>query len=344
MRSWLRSVSSFAPTRRWHLRRERSDASCKKGHDLCCFSREMEREEGQPIEAVDSGAHAALSFWQRIGPRLVAFIALVGPAAAVFLTQYWHSRPELIDDLKETQPTTGYAIETTKAPPEVILPASEVVPPTPEISPAASAPITVDMIASPPRSVTDQPAALQLTTKPAGVTFAVYPGIMADKAAPASAPLRTGTAPGTAEDLRGGNYTIFFHKDGWPDSRTEVQLQAGEAHADEYADFHRQVTMRSAANAAQFLLCPVSLSLTPLTFARPPGDQALFSRVKQFPDRTQNVTVSENAIPTIEFQMRVRRHIAKAKPTSPPSLIGKVGDSLKHLFGGSPTPAPHRKR
>jgi hypothetical protein len=40
----------------------------------------------------------------------------------------------------------------------------------------------------------------------------------------------------------------------------------------------------------------------------------------------------------------VRRHIAKAKPTPTPSFIGKVGDSLKHLFGGSPTPAPHRKR
>jgi hypothetical protein len=70
----------------------------------------MEREEGQPMEDVDSGVHAALSFWQRIGPRVVALIALVGPAAAVFLTQYWHSRPELIHDLKETQPTTGYAI------------------------------------------------------------------------------------------------------------------------------------------------------------------------------------------------------------------------------------------
>src|SRR5205085_666982 len=147
-----------------------------------------------------------------------------GPAAAVFLTQYWHSRPELIHDLKETQPTTGYAIETTKAPPEVILPASEVVPPTPEISPAASTPITVDMIASPPRSVTDQPAALQLTTKPAGAIFAVYPGIIADKTAPSSAPLRTGTAPGMAEELHGGNYTIFFYKDGWPVIRTASKM------------------------------------------------------------------------------------------------------------------------
>ncbi len=121
----------------------------------------MECEEGQPIEDADRGRPAPLSFWQRIGPRAVALLALVGPAAAVFLTQHWHSRPELIQDLKETQPAIGYAIETTK---------------------------------------------------PAGATFAVYPGIIADKTAPASAPLRTGTAPGTAEELHGGNYTIFFHK------------------------------------------------------------------------------------------------------------------------------------
>src|SRR6266446_9305435 len=155
----------------------------------------MQCEEGQPMEKVDGDTPATLSFWERIGPRVVALVALVGPAAAVFLTQHWPSRPELIQDLRKTQPTPGYAIETTKAAPEVI-------PPAPEISPVASTPITVDMIASPPRSVTDQPAALQLTTKPAGATFAVYPGIIADKAAPASAPLRTGTSPGTAEDLR----------------------------------------------------------------------------------------------------------------------------------------------
>jgi hypothetical protein len=200
------------------------------------------------------------------------------------------------------------------------------------------------MIASPPRSVTDQPAALQLTTKPAGATFAVYPGIIADKTAPGSAPLRTGTAPATAEDLRGGNYTIFFHKDGWPDSRTEVQLQAGEVRLVEYAFFHGEVTITSVPNGAEILCGTVSLGFTPLTVALPAGNQVLTARLKNYPDRTQNVTVNENATPTIEFQMRARRHIGKAKPTSPPSLIGKVGDSLKHLFGGSPTPAPHRKR
>src|SRR5206468_10259537 len=109
----------------------------------------MECEEGQPTEDVDSGTPAALSFWQRIGPRVVALVALVGPAAAVFLTQHWHSRSEFRHKLTETQPTTGYAIEptATRAAPAVNRLA-------PEVSPTATAPITVDMIPSPPRSVT----------------------------------------------------------------------------------------------------------------------------------------------------------------------------------------------
>jgi hypothetical protein len=296
----------------------------------------MESEEGQPMEKVDSDTPAPLSFWQRIGPRAVALIALVGPAAAVFLTQHWHSRPELIQDLKETQPPMGYAIETTKAAPEVI-------PPAPEISPAASTPITVDVIANPPRSVTDQPAALQLTTKPAGATFAVYPGIIADKTAPASEPLRTGTAPATAEELHGGNYTIFFHKDGWPDSRTEVQLQAGEVRPVEYAFFHGEVMITSVPNGAEILCGTVSLGFTPLTVALPAGKQVLTARLKNYPDRIQNVTVDENATSTIEFQMRTRRRIAKSKPAPRPPLIERVGGSLKHFFGGNPTPPPRRK-
>jgi PEGA domain-containing protein len=288
----------------------------------------MECKEGKPREDVDTGVQAAPPFWLRIVLR-AALLALAGLAAEAFLTQDW---PEFRHKLKETQPTTGYAIETT------------VTRASPEVNPSATAPITADVIASPPRSVTDEPAALQLTTKPAGATFAIYPGIITDKTAPPSAPLRTGTAPGTAEDLREGNYTIFFHKEGWPDSRTEVQLQAGEVRPVEYAFFHGEVTITSVPNGAEILCGTVSLGFTPLKVALPAGNQVLTARLKNYPDRTQNVAVNENATPTIEFQMRVRRHIGKAKSTPPPSLIGKVGDSLKHLFGGSPTPAPHRKR
>src|SRR6266480_2130637 len=124
----------------------------------------MECKEGKPREDVDTGVQAAPPFWLRIVLR-AALLALVGLAAEAFLTQDW---PEFRHKLTETQPTTGYAIETTatKAAPAVNRLA-------PDVSPTATAPITVDMIASPPRSVTDQPAALQLTTIPAGATFAV---------------------------------------------------------------------------------------------------------------------------------------------------------------------------
>src|SRR5436190_5263701 len=292
----------------------------------------MECKEGKPREDVDTGVQAAPPFWLRIALH-AALLALVGSGAEAFLSQ----RSEFRHKLGGTQPTTGYAIETTatKAAPAVNHPVTEV-------SPTATAPITVDMIASPLRSVADQPAALQLTTIPAGATFAVYPGIIADKAVPASAPLRTGTAPGTADDLHGGNYTIFLHKEGWPDSRTEVELQAGEVRPVEYAFFHGEVTITSVPNGAEILCGTVSLGFTPLTATLPAGNHVLTARLKNYPDRTQNVTVNENATSTIEFQMRVRRHIAKAKPT--PSFLGKVGGSLKHLFGGNSTPPPRRKR
>jgi PEGA domain len=299
----------------------------------------MECEEGQPREDVDTGAQAAPPLRQRVGPRGVALLALVGTAVAIFLTQHWHSRSEFRHKLTETQPTTGYAIETTatKAAPAVNQFVSEV-------SPTATASTTVDMIASPPLSAADRPAALRLTTIPEGATFAVYPGIIADEAAPASAPLRTGIAPGTAEDLRGGKYTIFFHKEGWPDSRAEVQLQAGEVRPVEYAFFHGEVTITSIPTGAEILCGTISLGFTPLTAALPAGNQVLTARLKNYSDCTQNVTVNESATPTIEFQMRVRRHIAKAKPTPTPSFIGKVGDSVKHLFGGNSTPPPRRNR
>ena len=98
---------------------------------------------------MDTGVQAPPPLWQRIVPR-AAFLALVGTAAEAFLSELGHSRAEFRHKLTETQPTTGYAIETTaKAAPAV----NRLVP---EVSPTATVPITVDTIASPPGSVTDQ--------------------------------------------------------------------------------------------------------------------------------------------------------------------------------------------
>ena len=283
---------------------------------------------------MDTGVQVAPPFWLRIVLR-AALLALVGLAAEAFLTE----RSEFRHKLGETQPTTGYAIETTatKAAPAVNHPVTEV-------SPTATAPITVDMIASPLRSVADQPAALQLTTIPAGATFAVYPGIIADKAVPASAPLRTGTAPGTGRGYSRGKLHHFFSQGGLAGQPGRSPAASRRGSSREYAFFHGEVTITSVPNGAEILCGTVSLGFTPLTATLPAGNHVLTARLKNYPDRTQNVTVNENATSTIEFQMRVRRHIAKAKPTPTPSFLGKVGGSLKHLFGGNSTPPPRRKR
>jgi len=289
----------------------------------------MGGEEVQANEA-DNSVPIPPTFWQKIGQHFVAGIALFGPAAVIFLTQYLCSRHGLIQAITETQPPTGYAIETAKS--------------APELTPAPTVPVTVDMIAAPPRSITNEPAGLQLTTKPTGAAFAVYAGIISDKTPPpSSSPLRNGTSPGTVDELRAGNYTIFFHKDGWPDSRTEVELQAGQVLPVAYAFPHGELTITSDPSGAEILLGTVSLGFTPLTLDLPSGQMELTARLKNFPDRKQTLTVSDNSTPTVDFQMRARRRTSR-RSTPTPSLIDKVGGSLKHFFGGNPTPAPRRKR
>ena len=212
----------------------------------------------------------------------------------------------------------------------------------PHSTPAPTAPITVDAIANPPRSVSDRPASLQLTTMATGVTFAIYSGIIADKVPPPSSPLRSGTSPGTVENLHSGNYTIFFHKEGWPDGRTEIELQGGEVLPVAYAFPHGEVTITSDPSGAEIFLGTASLGFAPLKVDLPAGEQELTARLKHYPDRKQSVTVSDNSTATIDFQMRIHRHTAKARPTPTPSLIDRVGGSLKHLFGRNST-APHKR-
>src|SRR4029077_11767404 len=102
----------------------------------------MECKEGNPREDVDTSVQAAPPLWQRIVPR-AAFLALVGTAAEAFLSQHGHSRSEFRHKLTETQPTTGYAIETTatKAAPAV----NRLPPP---VKPTSTAPATVHMMAN----------------------------------------------------------------------------------------------------------------------------------------------------------------------------------------------------
>ena len=60
------------------------------------------------------------------------------------------------------------------------------------------------------------------------------------------------------------------------------------------AFFHGEVTITSVPNGAEILCGTVSLGFTPLTVALPAGNQVLTARLKNYPDRTQNVAVNEN--------------------------------------------------
>src|SRR3982750_1190311 len=78
-----------------------------------------------------------------------------------------------------------------------------------------------------------------------------------------------------------------FHKHGWPDNRTEIKIQAGEARPVEYSFPHDEVTVTSVPRGAEILHGGVPLGFTPLTIDLLSGEQTLTTRLKNYLDRTQ---------------------------------------------------------
>jgi len=185
-------------------------------------------------------------------------------------------------------------------------------------------------------------AMVQLTTAPAGATYTLYPGVIANKTAPATEPMRRGTSPGSIEDLPPGRYTLFFHNEGWPDDRAEVSVSAGETVPVDYTFPHGAATITSTPDGAEIFLGNRSLGNTPLTVDLPLGKLKLVARLPDMPERSQTVTIGSATSASITFEMKTHRPRAKATP--PPSALDKLGQSLKHVFGPKkPTPAPRKK-
>lgn len=289
---------------------------------------EMEREELEVANELDDAIPAPATFWQKLGLRLIMGTALLGPASAVFVSQYVSARHKPTEPIVETQPSRDHGIDKASATPES----------------TATPAVTVDVIANPPRLVSHQPASLQVTTKPIGATFAIFAGIVADKSPPTSTPVRSGTSPDTVENLEPGNYTIFFQKEGWPDSRDEIQLQAGEVRPLSHIFPHAEVTITSDPSGAEILLGTVSIGFTPLKADLPPGQSEFTARLKNLVDHKQTVTLTDSSTPVIDFQLRTHRHATRARPAPPASFIDKIGGSLRHLFGGNTTAAPRKRR
>lgn len=183
-----------------------------------------------------------------------------------------------------------------------------------------------------------QRATLQLATTPAGANFAIYPGPVAGKTAPATAPLRSGAAPESVADLPPGRYTIFLHNQGWTDVRTEVALQPGETLPVEYTFPHGSVTITSIPEGAEIFAGEISLGHTPLTIDLPLGKNELVARHPDFPKKTETVTVESATPARVAFQLRARSH---SSPGKPKSAWEKFEDSLKKVFSNK---APSKKK
>jgi serine/threonine protein kinase len=239
--------------------------------------------------------------------KLGALAAGVGAlvAAAILYTSHSTSqRADVLSALKKESPP-GYALEA----PIKKIPAPEIEKP--------------------------QSATLQLVTTPAGANFAIYPGPVASKTAPATAPLRSGAAPESVADLPPGRYTIFLHNQGWTDVRAEITLEAGETLPVEYTFPHGSVTITSVPDGAEILAGEISLGHTPLTIDLPLGKQELVARHPDFPKKTETVTIESETPARVAFQFRARRHSPSGKPRS---AWEKFEDSLKKVFS-SKTPS-----
>jgi serine/threonine protein kinase len=189
-----------------------------------------------------------------------------------------------------------------------------------------------------------QNATLQLATTPAGASFAIYPGEVAGKTAPATAPLRSGTAPESVADLPPGQYTIFFHNQGWPDDRAEIAVQPGETLPVEYTFPHGSVTITSTPDGAEIFAGENSLGHTPMTVDLPLGKQELVARHPDFPKETETVTIESETPAKVVFEFRARSHSSPAKPKEPESAWGKFKSSLKKAFSSKPPPKEKRDR
>lgn len=243
--------------------------------------------------------------------------------AAAVISSRSHSpapRPKAGPPFKPETPT-GYAIESSVK----RVPAAKIAEPPRVLAPSAAR----------------QNATLQLATTPPGASFAIYAGAVASRPAPDTAPLRTGATPESVADLPPGQYTIFFHNEGWPEDRAEITVQPGETLPVEYTFPHGSATVTSIPERAEIFAGEKSLGFTPLTADLPLGKQELVARHPDFPKKTETVTIESETPATVAFQLRARsRSSGKAK--APESAWEKFSNSLKKVFSSKPPPKKKR--
>jgi serine/threonine protein kinase len=292
-----------------------------------------------PIRLADVEEHHSQPWLQNLTPRPVVLIAGVLALTLAMVTLFHRqSKPTLAEDAAKIQPSGGYAMEVIVKPTAV--PARDVGAPPAKLAVATQ---SSQAPAPSPNNEDEQNTTLQLTTNPAGAAFAIYPGLIAGKVAPAREPLRRGTTPQSIGDLPPGRYTLFFHNEGWPEDRAEVSLRSGETLPVDYTFPHGTATITSNPDGVEILLGERSLGRTPLTVDLPVGKQVLVSRYPDLPKRTKTVIIDSTTPATVSFQLRASGR-SSSRPTPTPSSFDKLGNSLKKIFSSHSSPTPKTKR
>ena len=302
---------------------------------------------GGPIRLSDKPKKTAMRL-PKVNSHVVAFGGgILVILLAIFAVQHLHRAPTaaVVKDATLSAPAMGYATEVpSKATSVTPLPLRKIASPPASLGSPKNSESSKPAIAPGPIGAR-QNGTLQVTTTPAGATFAIYAGVVAGPTAPAAPPLHSGTAPESIGDMPPGRYTIFLHNDGWPDDRTEVSLKQGESLPFDYTFPHGTATITSTPEGAEIFLGEHMLGRTPLTVDLPIGKQQLTGRHSDFPERTQTVAIERDKPANIAFQFRARsRSSSKAKPKPTPTAFDKIGNTLKKVFGSKPSPTPKKSR
>jgi hypothetical protein len=282
----------------------------------------------QPDDAIDQQEERETRSAGETRMRVMSVAGAVLAVIVAILNLRYPPRPAVSDPLLKAPPAFGYAAE---------VPAKSLVEPPSKLS----LPKEPEKALDSNTNANETRGILQLSTTPAGASFAIYSGVIAGKTAPAVPPLRKGKTPGSVADLPPGHYTLWFHYAGWPDGRAEVELIAGEILPVDYTFPHGSVAIRSDPDGTEIFHGERSLGRTPLTADLPSGQQELVARHPGFRNQTKTITIEINATVPVAFQLRADASSSGKKAR--PSTLSRVGNSLKKIFSLDSSAPPKKK-
>jgi hypothetical protein len=183
---------------------------------------------------------------------------------------------------------------------------------------------------------------LQIVSTPPGVPFKL---LASDYQSSIAGVLRSGETPATIDDLSPGSYRVIFSPAGSPSMSNSVRLPTSGTARCEQVLPHGVVKVRSQPTGAEVVCDGRDLGPAPMELPLLSGRHALTARWNGREARIYTINLADSAEETVIFDFpsgsspsatsatRTRPHHARKKEEDP-SVLEKVGRSLKNLFTG----------